>query len=515
MDSTDYIGVYARAEKALAGRIDDMSTDALALKHSAVLALARAGATDLAQEHYNHYGLSKVTHDEDIMALSARLSKDYYFKTSGKTATNHARDAAHKYDLAFKATGGYYSGINAATMALAAGMPDDIVRARAKTIRDNLPDPDGLPTQTLYFIEATRAESLMILDEAVFAKMAIERARSHDPLNYTAHAATLKQLRLIAKLKGIDAPWLSRLIPPKALHFAGHLFEGLQDEPALKDQIIDTIQQHDIGFGYGALAAGSDIVIAEALLEQGGDVHIILPVAAPLFRRLSVAPFGGNWTARFDSVLAQARTITLTSDTDVWPDAGVNAHAARIAMGLSLMKAESLGSSAAQLLVWDSTGKHSYTAQHAKDWGERERFVIDFPDSRPPAGPSPASQISPVFRVATSAADSHSVSTLHDAITAASKAQEEGQAAIISADLLSDTTVQNNEFLAPAFAGNIWADNKWAGTIIVTQDIAGLVALNHSDEFDLHYAGSLGADSKSVADQMTAPHYVLTPATPV
>jgi len=113
----DYIQSYEAGMEALKTQPLDRN-----LQHMVVLALARAGALDFAMAEYDRFGLAAVQDHEDIMALNGRLSKDLYLRSSGAQALQHAKNAAEKYEAAFKNTLGYYSGINSATMAFMAGM---------------------------------------------------------------------------------------------------------------------------------------------------------------------------------------------------------------------------------------------------------------------------------------------------------------------------------------------------------------------------------------------------------
>ena len=66
----ELLTAFDLAERGLAQHRDD-----IALKHRAVLALARTGATEEAARRFEQYGLSAST-DEDVSALQARIAKD-------------------------------------------------------------------------------------------------------------------------------------------------------------------------------------------------------------------------------------------------------------------------------------------------------------------------------------------------------------------------------------------------------------------------------------------------------
>jgi len=169
------------------------------LQHKIVLALARAGALDFALSEYERFGLSAIRDNEDIMALNGRLSKDLYLRSSGQEAQKHAAAAARKYELAFQNTLGYYSGVNSATMALMADLPEERVMARIEAIEALLPVSLEITPTDHYFVEATRAECFLLRGAREKAVAALHAAIDFDPLNYAAHASTLKQFMMITR----------------------------------------------------------------------------------------------------------------------------------------------------------------------------------------------------------------------------------------------------------------------------------------------------------------------------
>lgn len=405
----DFLRVYDETIIAL-----ENEPDSQVLQHRAVLALARAGALDFACAEYERYGLDKVRYHEDIMALGGRLLKDLALASTGKDRIDYARQSADKYEAAFKDSNGYYSGINAASMALVAGIPEDIVNDRARTILKTLPDTANLDKEELYFVEATRAEAHLILGEAPKAATFLRNAIFHDPLNYTAHASTLKQFRMILRARGEQIIWTQPFTPPKAAHFAGHLFTpkteaapsqntlGKKKIQALKTDISEAIQSNDIGFGYGALAAGSDILIAETLLSEGAELHVILPVDPKSFQEFSVTPFGKSWSKRFHKCLAKATSVRILTETQTWPNSDLGSYASQIAMGLAVLRASTLSTGMAQMLVWDGEASLDpmSTAFDAKIWNEtdREQIVIRYPGKR---GPRQSLDITPASETPT------------------------------------------------------------------------------------------------------------------
>ena len=364
----DYLKSYESAISLLSSSSKDREA-----QHMAVLALARMGSLDFALSEYNRYDLASVRHHEDIMALGGRLSKDMYLTTTGKVAIRHAQDSAQKYEAAYQDTKGYYSGINAATMSFLADAPKEIILARIEHIQKSLPATENLTPTDYYFIEATRAECFLILEEISRAKACLRRAINFDPLNYSAHAATLKQFRLILKKQNNPLHWLKDFAPPRPVHFAGHIWKN--EAPPLTPnyeemlaQVTDIIHQKDIGYGYGALAAGADIIIAELLIQEGAELHVTLPCNIESFLEYSVRPFGEGWVPRFKSCIEEAFSIKFLNRMSKTPQRDSDFIASQVSMGQAIIKGQQFNVEPEQLLMLDENATKSMTANQATAW---------------------------------------------------------------------------------------------------------------------------------------------------
>ena len=62
--------------------------------------------------------------------------------------------------------------------------------------------------------------------------------------------------------------------------FCGHMFNAHSEaEQALAKRVADTLDELDVAVAFGPLACGADIVIAEAVLARGAELHVVLPFA--------------------------------------------------------------------------------------------------------------------------------------------------------------------------------------------------------------------------------------------
>ena len=160
------------------------------------------------------------------MALLGRLYKDRYLAASPANTQEAAQLSVQAYEKAFIASGGFYSGINAASMGFVAGLGSEKTITKAQDILTLLPSTPQQNAQTLYFIEATRAEAFLLLGQRNKARSALKLAWNYDPLNYIAHTSTLKQFHMIEKYQGADSFWLDSFNPPRPMHFTGHVFNS-------------------------------------------------------------------------------------------------------------------------------------------------------------------------------------------------------------------------------------------------------------------------------------------------
>lgn len=330
-----------------------MSTDRLGF----IVALARAGASARAWAEFVTAGYDRAD-DPACRTLRGRLLKDQAIaaQTSEERRALY-RDASSSYAAAAAATGSTYPLINAAALSFLGGDPEASAAHAAQVLVRIDAEPDE--PETPYWRSATRAEALLLLGRHDEARTALAEAVALAPRAWEDHASTLRQFGLILAAQGQDAAWLDSHRPPRSLHFGGHMsFDPkVVRREHLDEKIAAVLEEENVGFGFGALAAGADIIIAEALLERGAELHAVLPGGAEAFAAVSVDPFGKAWRRRFDAVLAKAEAVRPVRPLGAPPDAAMIGLADEVAMGAALMNGRRLESSAVQLLVLDSSAQ--------------------------------------------------------------------------------------------------------------------------------------------------------------
>jgi adenylate cyclase len=313
-----------------------------------VLALARAGAARLGLEHFRER-LAGVALDvlpadmaRDIGALQARCLKDLALESTPDARKGALIAAADAYEAVYRRFGGYYPLINAATLFLLAGEQETAEDLARKTLQEVAENRD-------YWALATRAEALLVLGLGEEAGAVLEAAGALG-VSASSLASTRKQLSAVCAARGLPAGVLDALRVPSVIYYCGHRALAEPDAARLPQEIAGQLRALNAGFAFGSLASGGDILLAEAALEAGIELHVVLPYRPEDFLRSSVAP---GWESRFRTCMSRARTVSFVIDNDVLVHDCVYALCGSHAMGMARRHADALAAGIFQLAIWD------------------------------------------------------------------------------------------------------------------------------------------------------------------
>ena len=210
-----------------------------------------------------------------------------------------------------------------------------------------------------YYTRATIAEAALVLGRLDDARAALMAAAQLHGGDFSAAATTRRQLRMVCEARRIPAAILASLAVPSVIHFAGHMIGPrfpASAEASVRERIEATLRRWNVGFGYGSLAAGADIMVAEELLRRGAELNIAMPFDIEEFKRVSVAPAGEPWLARFEACLRAAKTVTYATTDEYLGDDSLFGYASRIAIGLAILRARFLDTEVGQVAIWDGAG---------------------------------------------------------------------------------------------------------------------------------------------------------------
>lgn len=362
-----------------------------------VLALARAGATEQALAHFGPLAESlggDVPRKLRIRigSLYARLRKDRALSGPAAERAERLAEAARAYEEVFFLYPDPFPGVNASTLWTLAGDRGHAREIATQVLRLCATQKPAEPEEE-YYLRASEAEAALALGNREAAADALEQAAACAGRDFAALAGTRKQLRLLCSAEGIDPAILAPLATPSVAYYLGP--SGVASLPpgreaVLRGRIDRALASHRVGFAFGSLSAGAEIVFAEAALARGLELKVIFPFEIEEYRQRVVAPAGGDWLARFDRCLAGATDPVHYATTDSFlEDNGLFLYASRMAMGLALSKATTLDAEARLLVVEDdpeSAGGDRFV-DHEADFWRASGFPVDTVDLLPAIRP--------------------------------------------------------------------------------------------------------------------------------
>lgn len=331
--------------------------------------LARAGALEQALILFRAQGLDARLDDPEVLTVHGRLLKDRAARVRGEAREALLSEAIAAYERASHMARATYPLINAATLALLAGRRERSRQLAVETLE--LIDGGDCAPETPYWLDATRAEALLLLERREEADAILAQAIRGQAEAWEDHASTLRQFAMISNEMGWDAAWLDHYRPPPSLHFEGIMGIAGDDEKA-RGAIAASLQDIGPANVVGALAAGADILVAEEALRLGGHLHAVLPCPAELFIESSVVPYGAAWEARFQRLMEEAASVLILDDWQPLSQASVSI-ARQAAMGLAIREARRLQSSAIAIRV-EAVGEDGQCEGEA-DWSLHGREV--------------------------------------------------------------------------------------------------------------------------------------------
>jgi len=328
------------------------------------LALARTGSPEAANVALRQ--LADAGHaDEETLGLLARTHKDLWqLAIDKKDATRHLKKCFELYYHAYRTTGGYYTGINAAAVGLISGKR---VLARRIALEVQAICEDRLTEDCegeYYWLAATLAEALLIRGKLGEAEEQYALAARDGGQGFAALSSTRTQARLLLGVLGEDNHRLDSCFElPSVAAFSGHMFDmparryprfPASSAPAARREITRVLKEHHVKIGYSALACGGDILFAETLLKLGGEIHIVLPFEEKTFRRVSVDLVPGkDWGRRFKAILKKSATITILNPSGDPAEPENYEYCNRAILGMAKLKARSIGLDLQPVVMWD------------------------------------------------------------------------------------------------------------------------------------------------------------------
>jgi class 3 adenylate cyclase/tetratricopeptide (TPR) repeat protein len=365
------------------------------------LALSRSGATERANAVLQELRRQGAT-DEETLGMLGRTYKDLAARAKSPERETLLKRAAEIYGEAFEKTGGYWTGINAATMNLLIGEEGRACGISQKVRKQCLAELQESRGDA-YWEYAALGEASLICGDWEGAEQWYGRAAQQGKLRFGDLQSSRRNARLILQYWDRNLPQIERhLYVPPVMVFAGHMIDR-PDRQSLRfppdaesfvaSKIIDEIERIKPGFGFSSAACGSDILFLEAMLNYGAEVSVVLPYNRQQFvtDSVDIVP-GSNWRRRFNQVLGRAARV-ITASTERLEIGGVSYEFCNeMLLGLASIRCRQLDTDLVPLAVWNGqTGDGpSGTASVVQSWkslGLDPRIIDISAEKRSPSPP--------------------------------------------------------------------------------------------------------------------------------
>ncbi|WP_430386070.1 TRAFs-binding domain-containing protein [Blastomonas fulva] len=336
----------------LVRRGKDLGTRSIALDYLLTRLMTELGDFEGALELYDALGLAEHG-TVDSLSLKGRILKEQAFLCSGESRAQLLRQAADVYQSVYVLSQEHYPAINAASLMMMTGQIS-AARVLAAKVRDAIQASGDSDYWTL----ASDTEACLLLGDELAAECSATQLGDIGNVPFADRASTIRQFRRLGDCPSINQPAIARLIealrPPPVIAYCGHMFvEGCDAEAQLRERIDAALDEVGTSIAYGPLACGADILFAEAVLERGGELNIVLPFREPDFIDQSVRCGGEGWVARFRACRNAANSVVFATESAFVGDDNQFAYGTRVMMGLAEIRARQLETVAIQLAVLD------------------------------------------------------------------------------------------------------------------------------------------------------------------
>jgi class 3 adenylate cyclase/tetratricopeptide (TPR) repeat protein len=308
----------------------------------------------------------------DALSLAGRIRKDVAGRTARPAArTELFRKAFAFYHQAYELSGDTFPGINAATLALLSGQPEQS-RQIAAQVRDKVREElDQSGKESDYWLQATLGEASLLLADHTGARTHYSRAAS---LARAAHAdgalvAMRRQLLLLREHLQVGDDLLGLFHLGPVVVFAGHGIDWPGDplrfppddalEAAVRKAIKHELDAVGASIGYCSPGCGSDILFAELMRERDAELHVVLPfdeqdfIAERVNYGLSEME---GWLKRYREVCGVLRTTMHHATTEPFlNDQALHDFNGSFMQGLALLRAAQVGVEPVAVVVQDAT----------------------------------------------------------------------------------------------------------------------------------------------------------------
>ncbi len=310
---------------------------------------------------------SPATLKEEVFGTLGRLYKQRALERDG------ARERAHDFELSLKAyreayrvSEGIWSGVNVATLSL---LLDRKVEAQslARTLSAQIDLQSVLPNETLkekQWRYAVRGETALLQNDLGTAaeNYATAAAIAQDAFRFGEATSMRRQARLILQAQRRSPDLADLWMPtPMVVTFTGHRIDQAMADRRfpktslglVRQQLQERLNNRQIRIAFCSLSEGADILFAQAALEAGLELNIVLPNDISALKNAWQDQDLGSYAAVVEPILAGASKVYELAPEGPTGTAIDYLYANEILLGSAILRAQECEGNLRGLAVWD------------------------------------------------------------------------------------------------------------------------------------------------------------------
>lgn len=372
---------HGEAKKAL----DDWP-DLSSLRVLYALACARAGAIEDAAEEITHLqdaGLADLGDSLDIDEIDM-ITEVFLEGWRQSSDTAWLRKALSFADLLGETCDSPWLKARGAIISRLLGQSGE-AQARVASLGESVEDASD---------EVTLHTAKTVLFAALINEQpdtATDNAKRVLALTDGAFSETVPLSRLMRELgdAGLELPQavLDTFAPPRVVVFTGQDLDHpsstvmrfpVSAEADVRLAIEEAISSLDPQIGYTTLAAGSSIMFAEAMLERGRELHVVLPFSIADVLAQDVEHAGDAWVDRFQRCLDQATSVNFATTGDYLGHDALYSFGNQMLHGMATLRSRFLDTQPYLLALWDyeMDSLQGGAADFIDQWGDIARLRL-------------------------------------------------------------------------------------------------------------------------------------------
>lgn len=297
-------GRYMEARELALRLKNNPNVNHLRVDQLLALSLSKSGSPELALAHLD-LAYRRNPENSETAGIMGGIYKALFKKHQDSKYAILSRDT---YVKDFSLSKNYYTGINAATMSAIAGRS-----MQGREIATSVIELIGDSSNGFWEL-ATLGEAYLLTKNRDRCVEYYIKARQLAGNDWGKVISVHNQLWLLNHYVAVPKEVLRIFAPPEVVAFAGHMVDAPNRqtprfpaaiEEKVKDSIKGAIRTLHASIGYCSFACGADILFAEAMAEEGGEVHVLMPFSKSDFINTSLRFAGDHWVDRFETLLTK------------------------------------------------------------------------------------------------------------------------------------------------------------------------------------------------------------------